>query len=137
MENLNNKWLLLDLIYYKDEYQEINKLNLLHPDDVEPFKICKSFSLCECIKDEDEYLTVKNKSYLFRIKKEAIKQIMPTPKFTWNDLVYQKSKPEFTASIEDLFWHYKDEKYFYQISISGKIKSNRYSDKDLELVKHQ
>ncbi len=131
MEDLKNKWMWIDLIYYIDEHQEINKLNLLHPEDVKAFQFNKPFSLCECIKVEDDYVTIQNKDNSFRIKKEAIKRMMPTPKFKWGEKVWQISKPENKAIIDDFFWHHKDEKYFYQISIGGKRQSKRYSENDL------
>ncbi len=35
MKEFLNKWLWLDLLFYKDEFQEINKLYLVHPLDKE------------------------------------------------------------------------------------------------------
>jgi len=134
MEDLKNKWIWLDLIYYKDEHQEINKLNLLHPEDVKVFQLNQPFSFCKCIKVENDYLTIRNKTHSIRIMKEAIKKIMPTPKFIWNDKVCQITKPEIEAVIDDFYWNHKDEKYFYQISVGGKRKSNRYDENDLKLV---
>jgi hypothetical protein len=38
MNDILNKWIWLDLLFYKDEFQEINKLNLVNPLDLENFK---------------------------------------------------------------------------------------------------
>jgi hypothetical protein len=54
--------------------------------------------------------------------------------FNWNDKVCQITKPEIEAIVDDFFWHHKDEKYLYQISVGGKRMSNRYDENDLKLV---
>jgi hypothetical protein len=134
MKEFLNKWLMLDLLFYKDEFQEINKLVLVHPLDREAFKSNPTDTLYECIGFEDDYLLIKNKFNSFRVKKEAIKQFMPTPKFNWNDKVVQYSKPEIEAIIDDFFWHHKDAKYLYHIRVNNKKKSNRYDETDLVKV---
>lgn len=134
MKELLNKWLWLDLLFYKDEFQEINKLELIHPLDRESFKSYSTNILYECIGFEDNYLLIKNKLKSFRVKKEAIKQIMPTPKFNWGDKVFQYSKPKIEAYIDDFFWHHKEQKYLYYIIVNNKKKPNRYDESDLVKV---
>lgn len=134
MTEFLNKWLWLDLLFYKDEFQEINKLEMVHPLDREAFKINSTNTLYECIGFEDDYLLIKNKLKSFRVKKEAIKQIMPSPKFNWNDRVIQSSKPDVEAIIDDFFWHHKDQKYLYHIIVNNKKKSNRYDESELVKV---
>ncbi len=131
MKEFLNKWLWLDLLFYKDEFQEINKLDLVHPLDRDDFKNNPMNTLYKCIGIEDDFLIVKSKTHSYRVKKEAIKQLMPNPKFNWNDKVIQISKPEIEAIIDDFFWHHKDQKYLYHLTVNGKKKSNRYDESDL------
>lgn len=134
MKEFLNKWLWLDLLFYIDEFQEINKLELVHPLDRELFKSNPTNTLYECIGYEEDYLLIKNKFNSFRVKKEAIKQSMPTPKFNWNDKVVQHSKPEIEAIVDDFFWHHKDQKYLYNIIVNNKKKTNQYDESDLVKV---
>ncbi|WP_318308874.1 DUF6960 family protein [Flagellimonas crocea] len=131
MKEFLNKWLWLDLLFYKDEFQEINKLNLVHPLDVDNFKSNPINMICHCVGNEDDYLVVENKGHKYRVKKEAIKQLMPTPKFKWNEKIFQIGKPDVEAIIDDFFWHHKDQKYYYHITVNGKKKSKRYSENEL------
>lgn len=131
MKEFLNKWLWLDLLFYKDEFQEINKLNLVNPSDIDNFKNSTTNTLYNCVGIEDDYLIVKNKNHTYRVKKEAIKQLLPNPKFNWNDKVVQISKPEIEALIDDFFWHHKDQRYFYHLTVNGKKKSSRYNETDL------
>mgnify|MGYP003596883821 CR=1 FL=1 len=134
MNEFLNKWFLLDLLFYKDEFQEINKLDLVHPLDTEVFKSNPMNKLYECIGIEGDFLVIKHKANSFRIKKEAIKQLMPNPKFKWGEKVIQISKPEIESHIDDFFWHYKNGEYLYNLIVNGKRKSNRYNESDLEKV---
>lgn len=131
MKELLNKWLYLDLLFYKDEFQEINKLDLVHPMDVERFKSNPMDRLYECIGVDEEYLLIKGRHAEYRVKKEAVKQLMPTPAFKWGDRVILRSQQNLDTVISDFFWHHKDQKYYYHISENGKRKSNRFSDGDL------
>ena len=128
MKEFLNNWVWLDLLFYKDEFQEINKLYLVHPLDRKKFK---SNTLYECIGSEGDYIILKKKTHTYRVQKEAVKQIMPNPKFNWNDKVIQISRPNIEASIDDFFWHHKNQKYFYHLTVNGKKKSNRYDETDL------
>ncbi len=110
------------------------KLDLVHPLDNEDFKNNQMQTPYECIGIEGDYLIVKNKIHSYRVKKEAIKQLMPNPKFNWNDKVIQISKPEIEAMIGDSFWHHKDQKYLYHLIVNGKKKSNRYDESDLKKI---
>lgn len=132
MKEYLNRWLWIDLLFYKDEFQEINKLDLVNPLDVETFKANPSNSLFECIGIEGDYLIIKSKNCQYRIKKEAIKQIMPSPKYNWDEIVLQLGKPDVKATISDFFWHQKDQKYYYTLIVDGKKKSRRYSENELK-----
>ncbi len=59
---------------------------------------------------------------------------MPNPKFNWYDKVIQISKPEIEAIIDDFFWHHKDQRYLYHLTMNGKRKSNRYDESDLRKI---
>jgi|JI8StandDraft_2_1071088.scaffolds.fasta_scaffold00559_20 hypothetical protein len=93
--------------------------------------ITSNLGLVECIQVEKEYLTVKNRKGIFRVFREDISQILPTPKFRIGDSVYELNKSEVKGVIDDLFWHFKRKQYVYHISINGKRKSKRLYDTDL------
>jgi hypothetical protein len=137
MKEFLNKWLWLDLLFYKDEFQEINKLKFIHPVDRDLFKNSPTNSLYECIGIDGDYLIIKNRNHQYRVMKEAIKQIMPTPKFKWGDKVVLISKPGLEAIVDDLFWHHKGEKYYFNLLMGGKKKSNRYSENELTIINMQ
>ncbi len=131
MEDFLNKWVYLETLYYKSDFQEINKLEYIHPEDRDFVKNNLTNTFYQCLGIEDNYLTIKSKKYKLRIKPNVIKGYLPSPKFNWGDKVFQVNKPEAQAVIDDFFWHNKDQKYYYHIIVKGKRKSNRYSETEL------
>ncbi|MCP9768038.1 hypothetical protein EGI22_08940 [Lacihabitans sp. LS3-19] len=59
--------------------------------------------------------------------------LKPQPKYQIGDCVSEIQRPEIIGIIEYLFWHFKDQEYKFHISVNGKRKSRRYSDKELLL----
>lgn len=115
-----NKWLYypwlknsdLDFLINKDDLDRINGLGLVL-----------------CIAEEEDYITVKNSQNVIRVKREGIQKILPSPKFIWKEIVYDRD--DFKAKIEDLFWHHNKNQYLYYITINGKSKSKRFSDGEI------
>jgi hypothetical protein len=134
MEEYLNKWLYLDTLYYKSDFQLIDNLEFVHVDDIEYVKNNLINTIYVCIDFKDGFLTVQSKRHILRIKPNAVKGFLPPSKFKWNDKVFQITKPEIEATIDDFFWHHKDQKYFYHIIVNGKKKSNRYDETDLRKV---
>lgn len=131
MREYINKWMYFEVIYYKSDFQEINNLESLHPDDYEYVKNNLTNSIYECIDIIDEFLVVRTKETTLRIKPNLIKVILPSPKFKWDDKVILTANPEIKGVVDDLIWHQKDQKYYYQITIDNKKKSKRYDETDL------
>ncbi|MEC7263578.1 MAG: hypothetical protein VXW38_07540 [Bacteroidota bacterium] len=131
MENFLNKWFYFEILYYKSDFQEINNLDFVHPDDREFVKNNLTNTIYRCIGIEDEYLIAKSRKYTLRVKPKVIKGHLPTPRFIWGDMVYEKAKPDVPAVINDFFWHHKDQRYYYHITVNGKKKSKRYSENEL------
>lgn len=55
----------------------------------------------------------------------------PEPPFSWGDKVYVPSK-DMHAAIEDICWHFKEERYFFYLTCDGKPVKKRYFADDLE-----
>lgn len=116
-----NKWLFFP--WQKGVFGQ----NLIHFDDIDKVE---GIGVAKCIGIFDEkYLLLLVKNQHVRGISDGVKKILPNPEFTWTDKVIT-NKNEF-AAVEDLFWHHKDEKFYYFISLNGKVKSRRYDKSDL------
>lgn len=102
--------------------------NLIHPDDI---KNIDGIGIVECLNVNNGYLVIRNRELIVRVKEEGIKRILPKPSFSWNDNIFEISKPQNIATIEDFFWHHNKEEYLYYLSFSGKKKSKQYSSNEL------
>jgi len=131
-----SKWLFCIRLYYKDEFQEINNLHLVNPDFREFVKNNLTNTLYKCIKINGKYLVIHSKDYKLEILPEAIKIIMPNPKFEWGDKVQEVESPEIKGEVENIIWHMKDNEYKYYIKVNGKSKSRRYNPNELEFIKN-
>jgi len=121
-----NKWILFP-------YLKNNDLDyLIHQDDLEKIY---SLGLVKCIGVVDDYLKVKDKSGVYRVKLEGVKRSFPNPKFIWNDKVIDKKKPELILEIDDFFWHHSRNEFIYTLKNKGKKSSKRYSENDLFFYK--
>lgn len=134
MEDYLNKWLYLETLYYRSGVQEINKLEFIHPDDWDFVINNLTNTVNKCIGFEGDYLIIKSKRCTIRVRQQVIKSILPSSQFKWGDIVCQVKKPEINVIVENLIWHHKDQKYYYQISISGKNKSRRYAEDELQMI---
>lgn len=132
MKDCLNKWIYLEILYFRDKFQEINNLDFVHPDDRDFVKNNLTNTFYQCIGAEKEYLIVRTRNYSLRIKPQMIKGFLPTPNFRWGDNVSILSKPESTATIEDLFWHHNKEEFLYYLKVDGKKKNKRYKKDDLK-----
>lgn len=130
-----NKWVICKVLYYQDEHQVINELDLVHDD----YKIFvqgnRIQTIYKCTSVDNVFLTLKAKSFEIKVKPEAIKNIMPTSTFSWGDIVQEIEHPEIIGEIDNIIWHDKDQEYKYFIKIGSKLKTRRYSSNELKLVK--
>ncbi len=131
MNNYINKWLFFELLYYKDEFQIIDNTEFVHPNERNFVKTNLTNTLYHCIGVENEYLVVKSKNKILRIKSDIIKGYLPTPKFKWGDIVYEIGKPNTKAVIDDLFWHHNKQQFIYYLKVDGKKKTKHYRKDDL------
>jgi hypothetical protein len=117
---MSDKWGVYQWVSTGDE-------NMIHPDDLERFKcISDSSRVFKFISESNDYITLEYGSSFFRVKKDLFTEISP-PRFS----VGQQIEPKMRAVISDVFWHYKEKKHFYKISVAGKEKSKRYFDSDI------
>jgi hypothetical protein len=127
-ENLTNKWLNYPWLYN----QGLD--HFIHPDDIDKVK-GQGIGLILCIEDQDgEYIKVKNNKFTGSVRRLGVKSIFPPPTYFWGQEVKIISKPTLHCLINDLFWHQKDEKYYYQLVIGQKADKKRYSEDDIAPV---
>lgn len=125
MEKLEGTW---GRYTWAVEYGE----NLIHPDNLLRFKeFSPSWSLFECVHADVDYITLKLKDEVFKVKPDLYTQVSP-PKYVYGDKVVLTKKPEVSGIIEYISWHVKENKPIYFISVNGKLKSTRYWEEDLE-----
>lgn len=130
MEKYLNKWFFLEILYYKSNFQEINNLESVHPDDWDLVKNNLTNTFYECIGLDGEYLIVRSKKHTLRIKSDLIKRYLPSPKFKWGNRVIISAK-NTEATIDSFFWHEKDQKYYYYLTVNEKKKSKWYSEDEM------
>jgi hypothetical protein len=132
MENLIGKWggvnLNSILRYEQREY--------IHPDDWDilqnyPYVFSKHL----CIGIEDKYAIIQFGNYIFRVLSEIFQPALEPKYKPMVKVKFLNSKGliEF-GIIKGIHWHNKDEKYYYDLEINGKIKGRRYYDVDLEIM---
>jgi hypothetical protein len=113
--------------------------SMIHPDDVEKFKIFSPIQKeCFCFDQDEKYIYIKfqdikynDETYrvipeLFTEKKE--------PYFKLKEKVKPKDKSEIYV-IRSLEWHFKENEYmYYLLDPNGKPKSRRYKTDELEKI---
>jgi hypothetical protein len=122
-EEFLNKWLFYPSL--KDSITD----ELIHPDDLNKIN---GTGIVHCIGIENGHLLVRSKNSVIRVRKEGVKIILPTPAYNWSENVYEISKLEIKAQIDDLFWHHTKREFLYYLKINGKRKSKRFSEKELK-----
>ena len=127
-----NKWLSSDIIYWKDEFQEINNLLCIKEEDRDFVKNNIKIAFGKCIGTEGGGLILFNCNFTIHIKPQLVKKIFPTPKFEWGNEIQEVIRPQIKGVIEKIEWHYKNQMYVYYINIDGKMKSRRYNGDELE-----
>lgn len=132
-DNLLNEWFFCIHLYWKDEYQEIDNLDLVHSEYRHFAKNNMTQTLYKCIGFDENYLIIQSKKFDLKIKKSAIKEILPKPIFEWGEKVQELERPQIRGIIEDLIWHQNKNDFLYNISVDGKRKSRQYRSDELRL----
>lgn len=84
-----------------------------------------------CIEEDENFIIVKNSQGAFKVRIEGVKRVLPSPKFTWGEEVYEIGKLNAKGVVEDFFWNHSKQEYLYYISINGKRKSRQFSECEL------
>lgn len=101
--NLTNKWIYYPWAYgYGVDY-------LVHPEDIAQLtEQGIGLGLAFCIEEAKEYIKIKYKSTVVRVKKEGVKNTLPPPLYIWGQRVRIKNKPHSGSFIKDIIWHHKE-----------------------------
>jgi hypothetical protein len=129
-----NLWMSSEIIYWKDDFQEIDNLKYIIEEDRDFVKNRIKHIFGKCIGIAEDFLVVLDKRGKIRISPVLIDHIYPSPKFEWNDLVQEVERHTIKGKIEDIIWHQKDREYKYFISVNGKLKSRRYNANELMII---
>ena len=110
--------------------------DLIHPDDLERYKerfLYHQNCLLYCIDEDPDYITVKHKEELFRVKPELYKRVI-IPRYSYGEHLKLKKYPDAICVVDDLRWHYDRAEPIYTLIVDGKKKSRRYYEEEFDLV---
>ena len=130
-----NKWVVCKNLYYKDEFQEINNLDLVHEDFKDFVLGHRTQTIYKCLGLDNDYLILRSKLFELKVKSAAIEFVLPNPVFEWGMKVKEVVRPEVIGVVEDLLWHQKRQTFLYQISVGDKKKSRQYQSNELVSIK--
>jgi hypothetical protein len=133
-ETYLNKWLICKTLYYKDEFQEINNLDLVHDDFKEFVKNNRTQTIFKCIQIEDNWLLLHANKFYLKVNPKSVIKILPDPVYEWGTKVCEANRPEIVGVVEELLWHQKRQEFLYFISIQNKKKSRQFSTGELILA---
>ena len=104
-------------------------IELIHPDDLESFRLeASNAKVFECI-EEGDYITLMYKNNCYRVKDKLFKPV-PKPTYIFGDIVKIKESG-VSAVITDIMWHYDKQEHYYFVSVRNKKKSRRYFEAEL------
>jgi hypothetical protein len=132
---------LQNLDFYIGKWIDYPWTRGIHPDDVihsDEFNKKEgkfSIGLAHCIAVENEYLVLKTKDDVFKVKYWDSMSVRPTPEFAWYDEVNEIDRPEVRGIVDKIIWHSKDKEYKYFLIVDGKPKSRRYNPNELQLYR--
>ena len=106
-------------------------IELIHPDDLESFKLeVSNTKVFKCI-EEGEYITLWYNNHYYRVKDKLFRPV-PAPTYSFGDIVNIKESG-VTAVIADIMWHYDKQEHYYFVSVRNTKKSRRYFEAELSL----
>lgn len=107
--------------------------DLIHPEDLEGFKALMPYGkVFEIGQANDTYVCLFYGSRAFQVKPDLLKKVEKA-RYRVGDKVEVNGKSGM-GEIVDVMWHHKDAKPFFQITLDGNKKSNRYWESDLSAV---
>jgi hypothetical protein len=127
-----NRWVTCKTLFYKDEFQVIDNLELVHPSYHDFVKQNRIQTIYKCIGIDADYLIIRSRSFDLKVKPDAIHSLLPTPAFEWGSSVQEVSRPEIKGVIEDLIWHQNKQDFLYYLSVGGKRKTRQYQANELK-----
>ena len=108
--------------------------DLIHPSDLDAFKEESNNSkIFECV-DVKDYITIRYNNNYYRVKERLFK-LVPTPKYSFGQMVFIKEKKEI-GIVTDIMWHYGKKVHYYLLSTEGKKKTRRYFEEELDCKLH-
>ena len=107
---------------------------LMHPEEFTKRQGQFSIGLAHCIAIENEYMVLKTKNDVFRIKYSEDVTLLPDPPFIWEEEVCEVERPEVRGIVDDIEWHRVDSEYKYYLIVNGKRKSRRYNQAELQRI---
>ncbi len=129
-----NKWVTCKNLYYKDEFQEIDNLDLVHEDFKDFVRVNRTQTIYKCVGNDSDFLILRSKLFELKVKSEAIHQVLPNPVFEWSEKVREIVRPEIVGVIDDLLWHQNKQTFLYYISVENKRKSKQYQSTELQFI---
>lgn len=88
--------------------------------------------IAECVGIEGEYVRLRAKGRLFRLRPFSLVNLPAPPKFRWGESVrvvaHHPTHSPYRSKIKSFSWHFKNNGYIY--FLDGK--SKRYDEADLE-----
>ena len=91
-----------------------------------------TIAVFQCIKADQDWLTVQYGSDVYRVKPEIFK-LVTAPKFLVGENVFVSAKNKI-GQVYSLTWHFKGCHHIYLISFNGKRSSRRYMEVELSAV---
>lgn len=103
---------------------------MIYIDDLEKFKeLSPNGKVFKCIDENKDYLFLVYSEEIYRVKSDLYKQV-EKPLFQIGDKVKLIKDSSQEAIILEVNWHCKNDEPIYYISLNGKKKSSRYTNKD-------
>lgn len=104
--------------------------DMIYIDDLEKFKeLSPNGKVFKCIDENKDYLFLVYGEEIYRVKSDLYKQVEKLL-FQIGDKVKLIKDSSQEAIILEVNWHYKNNEPIYYISLNGKKKSSRYTNKD-------
>lgn len=105
--------------------------DMLHPDDVERFKALMPYGKVFQLNGIDgDFVVLQYGAAAFRVKSGLIQKI-GAPAFAVGDPVRVRGVSS-VGEVTDVCWHHKESRPFFHVAISGKKKSRRFWENELE-----
>lgn len=106
--------------------------DLIYQNDLTRFKerfLLSKNKLFFCVEEDKEYITIKYKSELFKVKPSLFKMVK-SPLYVYGDIVELPKFPNSICEIEDICWHDGRQQPYYFITANGERKNKIFYESD-------